>query len=94
MSRDTTGYTVQSNFCASCPFRPNELGEYTDYDLATTVIARNSLCSSQICHSTDRTFCRGHRNIMLDIFANLGTISAPTDEAWDKLLISTQNKKN
>lgn len=75
--------------CASCPFRRgSEHAHLADY-LTESALSE----SSRICHSTGsnainkRTgkaerLCRGARDVQLKVFAALGVIKAPTDEAW------------
>lgn len=83
---------VQSEMCATCPFRPGSKYQYIADDLARSALNERS----RICHSTgsnnainQRTgkpemLCRGARNVQLMAFHALKVIEAPTDEAWDK----------
>lgn len=78
--------------CATCPFRDGSKFEFLATDLAFSALSE----ASRICHSTGsnnainhRTgkpekLCRGARDIQLKLFASIGFIEAPTDEAWDK----------
>jgi hypothetical protein len=74
---------VNKKCCNTCPFSK-------DPALATKVIDRNGLSSSQICHSTEgenrepRTLCRGMRDIHIKILYAHGLLDSPTDEAWEK----------
>lgn len=75
--------------CSSCPFRKGSQYRYLVSDLAASALSEGS----RICHSTGsnglrgRTgkpgrLCRGARDVQLDVFAAMGVIDAPTDEAW------------
>lgn len=82
---------VRATMCPTCPFRPGSKYEYLrdDLDLSARMQA------SRICHSTGsnnainkRTgfpdhICRGAREVQLEMFANMGVITEPTDEAWN-----------
>lgn len=82
---------LRKMMCATCPFRDGSPYAYIADDLAASAINQ----ASRICHSTGsnnginrRTglpphLCRGARDIQLQVFASLGVIVAPTDEAWD-----------
>lgn len=80
---------VRETKCATCPFR--EGSKYAD--LADYLTASALQESTRICHSTGSNainrrigkaplVCRGARDIQLKMFAALGVISEPTDEAW------------
>lgn len=75
---DICNYEVNKKKCHSCPF-----GENGD-DLIRSKVEQRCLDSSQICHSTDSTLCRGARDYQLTIFYRLGFLAAPTDEEWAK----------
>lgn len=68
--------------CETCPFREGRIG------IMQRVLAEGS----QTCHSTgiangephDSHLCRGARNFQLQVFARLGVIEEPTDEAWEQ----------
>ncbi len=80
--------------CATCPFRPKAEGGWEEVRELLTQRALSE--ASPICHSTGpgalkrpqsgrftpARICRGARNFQLEIFARLGWIEAPTDEAW------------
>lgn len=78
--------------CKTCPFRLGSPYAFLASDLADS--AMNS--ASRICHSTGsrnainhhtgkpERLCRGARDVQLQMFAALGVIEAPTDEAWQK----------
>lgn len=82
---------VLKQMCATCPFRPGS--KYAE--LAEGLAESATSEASRICHSTGtnaiggRTgkksvLCRGARDLQLRMFAAMGFIEAPTDEAWDK----------
>ena len=80
---------IMPEMCATCPFREDRDG--VD-EVRTGVMQRVLTEGSQTCHSTgiangephDSHLCRGARNFQLEVFARLGVIDEPTDEAWDK----------
>lgn len=74
--------------CATCPFRDEGWKELRPL-LEKRVLSEGS----PICHSTGRALtkcqgkaqvCRGAQNLQLALFAAMGFIEAPTDEAWAK----------
>ena len=77
--------------CATCPFREGSPYAYLRDDLGKSALSQ----ASRICHSTGsnnainrRTgkkpkACRGARDLQLKMFAGMGFIDEPTDEAWD-----------
>lgn len=81
---------VQRTMCATCPFRRGSPYAYLAGDLAASALDT----ASRICHSTgsnnaihrhtgkSERLCRGARDVQLKVFAGMGVISAPTDEAW------------
>ncbi len=80
---------IMPEMCATCPFREDRDG--VD-EVRTGVMQRVLTEGSQTCHSNgiangephDSHLCRGARNFQLEVFARLGVIKEPTDEAWDK----------
>ncbi|ABW31925.1 hypothetical protein [Acaryochloris marina] len=68
--------------CKSCIFRSPEDGGLVLGDDRTTEITEY-LCSGKqhICHTNPELACRGGRDIQLRVFAALGMIDQPTDEA-------------
>lgn len=82
---DIKSLPVNKKRCHTCPFSNNQ-------QLAADVISRNlENMSSQICHATEgenrtpQSLCRGHRDILLNLFHGMGYLTEPTDEAWDTL---------
>jgi hypothetical protein len=83
---------VQSEKCATCPFKEGSKLAGLACDLAESALTDKS----RICHSTGsnnainrRTgkppmLCRGARDIQLTVFHAFGVIDAATDEAWEK----------
>lgn len=80
---------VMPAMCGTCPFRRGSEYQYLAGDLAASALT----VGSRICHSTGRNglngrtgkpnrLCRGARNLQLEVFAAIGVISEPTDEAW------------
>jgi hypothetical protein len=77
------GTRVRRSKCQTCVFRPVEDGgidlregrheEIRAYLLSGT----NQMCH----HDNDETICRGGRNFQLEIWARMGVIALPTDEA-------------
>ena len=80
---------IMREMCETCPFREDREG--VD-EVRTGVMQRVMTEGSQTCHSTclaigerhDSHLCRGARNFQLEVFARMGVIGAPTDEAWDE----------
>lgn len=81
--------------CATCPFRSDGNG----YREVANLLSDRALNeATPICHSTGSSdvtprnkkvsklnlACRGARDIQLQLFAAIGFIEAPTDEAWEK----------
>lgn len=68
---------VMKSHCASCPFRPNEKGHWTDVVLANTVIQRTLFKAQQICHGTEgknreaRFRCKGAYDHNKEIYDRL-----------------------
>jgi hypothetical protein len=83
-TRDISDYKVNRDYCETCPFKPDETGNYQDPELATEIIKTRLLSSSHICHTTDTTICRGMRNFHLQIFHQIGFLDEPTDTAWER----------
>lgn len=80
---------LMKKMCSSCPFRKGSQYQYLVGGLALSALSEGS----RICHSTGENglrgqtgkpdrLCRGARDIQLDVFAAIGVINAPTDEAW------------
>ena len=76
--------------CPTCPFRADS--PYRELAPALTKSALTE--ASRICHSTGTSainrrtgrpsaFCRGARDIQLQVMANMRVIDAPTDDAWN-----------
>lgn len=72
---------VRVHQCRSCPFREDglkldaeKMGEIYSYLITGT---------NHFCHSDyrEQTICRGGRNWQLHVWANIGLIDEPTDEA-------------
>ncbi len=80
----------RSAMCATCPFRDGSPYAYLANDLAKSAMTE----ATRICHSTGsnnainaRTgkpamACRGARDLQLKMFAGMGFIDTPTDDAW------------
>lgn len=78
--------------CSTCPFR---IG--SPHAALAPMLAKSALTDrSRICHSTGgrnaihpggtgtpAKLCRGARDVQLAVFAAIGVIAAPTDEAWE-----------
>lgn len=81
---------VMKAFCATCPFRPNSRGFWTDTELANAVVGRTLFKGQQICHGTEgkrrkpRNRCKGAYDHNLEIYKRMG---------WDHLLIKDNNIK-
>ena len=85
---------VQPEMCSTCPFRPGVPEKYSCLQEGIAESALNE--ASRICHQTGRNnafhrrtgkperLCRGARELQLNVFAAMGFIDAPTDEAWEK----------
>lgn len=82
---------LRKTMCSTCPFRPNSPYAYLAPELAFSAITE----CSRICHSTGSSnlinkrtgiephFCRGARDIQLNMMYSLGVITRPTDDAWN-----------
>lgn len=79
---DISKTPVMPTKCATCPFSAHGCRE-----TAKSVVQRVLSKGSQMCHSSGwpegKRLCRGARDIQLRVFASMGFIDAPTDEAWD-----------
>lgn len=84
---------LRKEMCSTCPFRP---GVDPKYSAVLAAVAHSALTDSvsRICHQsgsdnlfhkrtgTPQTICRGARDLQLRLFASMGFLDAPTDEAW------------
>lgn len=74
--------------CSSCPFGGNG-----DPELRESVISRNLLNQSQICHhptlsgKAETHLCRGARDVQLVWLYRLGFIEQPTDRAFSEAAV-------
>lgn len=79
---DISKTPVMPTKCKTCPFADGGCA-----DVAASVTERVLSEGSQMCHSSGypegKRLCRGARDIQLRVFASIGFIDAPTDEAWD-----------
>src|SRR4028119_402560 len=48
--------------------------------------------SQHLCHSNNKTICRGGRTIQLRWFCLIGLIQEPTDEAFNQAVAEAKNK--
>lgn len=82
---------VRATMCATCPFRDGSKYEYLRIGLSLSAATE----ATRICHSTgsnainERTslpshVCRGARDLQLELFASMGFLAEPTDEAWNE----------
>lgn len=90
---NTTDMPLRATKCATCPFREGSKYEY----LKGGLIDDRGDEAGTICHSTGsnnainhRTgfpphLCRGMRDHHIEMMHDRGTITAPTDEAWDDM---------
>lgn len=84
---------VRSVMCATCPFRPGVADKYARLKDVIAISATTE--ATRICHQTgsDNAFhkrtrkpeavCAGSRELQLKMFAGMGVISEPTNEAWN-----------
>lgn len=72
---------INSRMCKSCPFRDG--GLHLSPEKMTEIYLYLIEGVNHFCHSdrTNNTICRGGRNYQIEIWARIGRISAPTDEA-------------
>ena len=90
MTTNIVGWPVNEVCCTSCPFRERDDGRQQNPELASTVIGRIGLSSSQICHHPDLagkesdSLCRGARDWQLTMLHRIGLISEVSDEAFDR----------
>jgi len=92
MMKKKTLLPVMKECCATCPFRD------TGWTCVRPLLEQRALNEgTPICHSTGKALtkrlgkaraCRGARNLQLQLFAALGFIESPTDEAWAKKCIA------
>lgn len=89
-----SNFPVRSKMCSTCPFRP---GVPEKYSCLKNVIEESALTeATRICHQTgaDNAFhrrtgkapavCAGARELQLKMFAGMGFIKEPSNEAWNK----------
>lgn len=50
--------------------------------------------SQHLCHSAEKTICRGGRTIQLRWFCLIGIIEKPTDEAFNQAVAEIELKRN
>lgn len=94
MARDLSAYNVPKKPCHTCPFGgkkpidlpPDRLTYYYDQLLNGG--------SQHLCHSAEKTICRGGRTIQLRWFYSLGIIEEPTDEAFNQAVAEVELKRN
>ncbi|NQE37282.1 hypothetical protein [Microcoleus asticus] len=94
MARDLSAYNVSEKPCYTCPFggknpiplAPDRLAYYYDELLNGG--------SQHLCHSAEKTICRGGRTIQLRWFCLLGIIEEPTDEAFNQAVTEVELKRN
>ena len=87
-TQNTASMPVRKDQCATCVFRPERDGGIHLTPERHAEIRNNLLRGiNQICHGDDnKTICRGGRNFQLEIWARLGIIGAPTDEALERAM--------
>lgn len=85
-SVDCSMMPLMPDKCVTCPFRSEGYDQVRE-----NVQARSLQGVNQTCHHTgsihgkpDTHLCRGARDFQLQIFAGMGVIDEPTDEAWDR----------
>ncbi|MEG4574244.1 hypothetical protein QUA56_16365 [Microcoleus sp. N3A4] len=94
MARDLSAYNVPEKPCYTSPFggknpiplAPDRLTYYYDQLLNGG--------SQHLCHSAEKTICRGGRNIQLRWFYAIGMIKEPTDEAFNQAVAEITSKSH
>lgn len=94
MIRDLSAYNVPEKPCYSCPFAgkrpiplaPDRLKYYYDQLLNGG--------SQHLCHSAEKTICRGGRNIQLRGFYAIGMIKKPTHEPFNQAVAEITSKSH
>lgn len=88
--KHSCGLPIQSEMCATCPWREGSKFAYLVPDLTRSALTE----ATRICHSTGsnngvyrRTgkpsaVCRGARDVQLQHFKRIGFLDNATDEAW------------
>ena len=92
MARDLSAYNVPVNCCYSCPFAGKKPIELPLDRLAYYYEHLLNGGSQHLCHSNNKTICRGGRTIQLRWFCLIGLIKEPTDEAFNQAVAETRNK--
>lgn len=74
---------TRKTMCGSCIMRPESQGGISlTPERRAEIVAYLMEGQNQLCHSdNNKTICRGGRDYQLNLWARLGIISAPTDEA-------------
>jgi hypothetical protein len=80
MNKKHNPLDVMSNMCKTCPFRVG------NNELINKITHRVLNESNHICHTDNIKICRGSRNLQLQVFYDIGILSAPTDNAYNQTL--------
>jgi hypothetical protein len=82
---------VMKQKCPTCPFRDG-----SPYENLRDDLEKSALCQgSRICHSTGSNainactgktprFCRGARDLQIQVLAGMGFLDEATDDAWER----------
>jgi len=92
MARDLSLYNVPEKPCHTCPFSGREPIALPPEWLAYYYEQLLNGGSQHLCHSKNKTICRGGRTIQLRWFCSIGLIKEPTDEAFNQAVAEAKNK--
>jgi hypothetical protein len=84
--QNISSYNVPENPCYSCPFAGKKPVQLSPDRLAYYYQNLLSGKSQHICHSQEKTICRGGRDVQIRVFYGRKLIDAPTDEAFEKAI--------
>ena len=92
--RDLSTYSISASPCHSCPFAGKEPVRLAPGKLKYYLEQLLNGNSQHICHSVEKTICRGGRTIQVRWFYSLGLIAEPTDIAFDQAIIEARKIKS
>ena len=88
--RDLSTYRILAHPCHSCPFAGREPVQLAPEQLKYYYEQLLNGGSQHICHSTEKTICRGGRTIQLRWFCLIGLIPEPTDQAFNQAVANVK----
>ena len=95
MARHLSLYNVPEKPCHTCPFGGREPIALPPDRLAYYYEQLLNGGSQHLCHSNNKTICRGGRTIQLRWFCSISLIKETTDEAFNQAVAElTKNNRN